>query len=206
GLLEEVGGARLHRGNRARDAALPAQDQDLGLRRPGLEPPYQFHAVEVGQDEVDDGGIGQPGREPLVRLVAAVGDADVVAGARQGEREPVCRFDLVIDDEDAPGSLSAHGVVRGEGQRLSRGDSDCSMTDAYRYSARPMPFESMHGARRRVFPGHLPTPPGGPPWVPAGRSPYNSPMSDRQVPPRVTPIRPLLSPDPPREAERMVCE
>jgi ribosomal protein L37AE/L43A len=31
-------------------------------------------------------------------------------------------------------------------------------------------------------------------------------MSERQSPPRVTPIRPLLSPDAPVETEKMVCE
>ena len=72
GLLEEVRRAGLDRLDRARDAALPADHQHFRARLQRLEPADEICPVGVGQHEVHQRGIRQPGREGFRRLGAAV--------------------------------------------------------------------------------------------------------------------------------------
>ena len=65
-LLEEEERAGLDRLDRARDVALAADDDDLGLRVDVLEPAHQLDAVDVGQHHVGEHRVGSPGLEQLL--------------------------------------------------------------------------------------------------------------------------------------------
>jgi hypothetical protein len=82
GLLEKVGGAGLDRLDRARNAALPADYQHFRARLQRLEPADELCPIGIGQHEVHQRGIRQPGREGFRRLGTAHRDPRVVACAR----------------------------------------------------------------------------------------------------------------------------
>ena len=110
-LFEKVGGAGLDGLHRARDAALPADDQHFRPRLQRLEPSHQVGAVDVGQHQVNQRRIRLPTREQRLGIRPARGDTYVVPGAGERQRQPLRHIRLVVDDEHAPHAFAVHGHV-----------------------------------------------------------------------------------------------
>ena len=108
GLFEKVRRAGLDGLDRARDAALSADDQHFGPRLQRLEAAHQVRAVDVGQHEVHQRRVGLPAREQRLGVGAARGDTHVVPGAGHRQRQPLRHVRLVVDDEHPPHPFAAH--------------------------------------------------------------------------------------------------
>ena len=111
-LLEEERGAGLDRLHRARDVALAADDNDLGLRVDVLEPAHQLDAVDVGQHHVGQHRIGAPGLEQLFATHADERRAHLVPGLLEYHLEPLGHRRLVVDGKDLLAPFCAHAPSR----------------------------------------------------------------------------------------------
>src|SRR5206468_1833797 len=100
GLLEIVGGAGLHRFDRALDLAEARDDDDRGLRVPALEGSQHVDAVHVGQAKVEKDQVRAHivrRLEPLFARAHPV-DFDLVPG--QHPRTERADVPFVVDDQD----------------------------------------------------------------------------------------------------------
>ena len=107
-LLEEEERAGLDRLDRARDVALAADDDDLGLRVDVLEPAHQLDAVDVGQHHVGEHRVGPPRLEQLLAARADERRPHLVAGLLEHHLQPLGHRRLVVDGEDLLPAFCAH--------------------------------------------------------------------------------------------------
>ena len=104
-LLEKVERAGLHRLDRARDVALPGDDDDLGLGVELLELADELDAVDVGQHHVGHDRVRPPGLEELFAARADERRPHLVARVLEQDLQPLGHRRLVVDGEDALLSL-----------------------------------------------------------------------------------------------------
>ena len=100
-LLDETVGARLHRLDRLRHAAVAGDDDHFGVGVGLLEPAQQLQPVDIGQQHVGDDDVGLPGLEDFLAARADHRGADFIALVLEQDLQPLDHRRLVVDRQDA---------------------------------------------------------------------------------------------------------